>query len=220
MIEITNQGIDGSMHCIVLDAAETLQAIYEHSSCPPMLRSVLSGAISWQKRNEMKVSAAIRWSAQWAAALMALGSHASTDDQEESLSAFLKRGGVIGKLNEIRVPLDVPGRRWGENHVRRTPSDTPIVSSYVVVDIANGVINRANLAMTGVWEETAALAEAASLLCGKSFQEETLSSFLKALEAEVNPKSNFMGSVDYRREMAVITSRRALEMCFQGGEKV
>ena len=61
------------------------------------------------------------------------------------------------------------------------------------------------------------LAKAANLLVGKPLDTQTIADVAAAIQEEVNPKGNYLGSVEYRRAMAVITIKRALEICSKGG---
>ncbi len=219
MVELMRQAYDGGSTSLRIGAGEPLQVVFEHPDCPALLRGVLSGAVAWQKRNEMKAAAALRWSAQWQAALLALGAIVLSDGKEETLADFLGREGAIGKLSEIRLPLDVPGRAWGEAHVRRTPTDVPIVSAIAVVDAPGGKVHLARLALAGVWSESVRLAKAADLLLGSALDKAAIHKAAAAAQQEVNPRDNFLGSAEYRREMAAVLSRRALEMCLEGGKQ-
>jgi CO/xanthine dehydrogenase FAD-binding subunit len=101
----------------------------------------------------------------------------------------------------------------GEAYVARTPSDSPIVLAVAAVDISDGVISRARVALTGVWDEPVRLAEAPSNLVGGPLNQDTIAATAAAVEAEVSPQGDFRGSVEYRRAMAGVLTRRALERC-------
>ena len=217
MIEVINQSRDGGRECLRIDAGETIQAVYEHPRLPAGLRGALEGGVSWQKRNELKAGAGLRSMAGYAAAMIAWGAIAVADN-DEALAGFLERAAAISKLTAIIVPLEVPGRAWGESHVCRTPADTPIVSAFAVVDLSAGIVERAHLALTGVWEENVRLAKCIETLQNKPYNQAAIESAVAALASEVSPKSNYLGSAEYRRAMAQVTARRALEICLHGGK--
>ena len=217
MIEVINQSRDGGRECLRIDANATVQAVYQHPRVPAGLRDVLEGPVSWQKRNELKAGAGLRALAAYTAALIAWGAVA-VSDTEEPLSAFLERGAALGKLTAILVPLDVSGRVWGESHVGRTPTDTPIVSAIAVLDLSSGVVERGRLVLCGVWEENVRLAKSSEKLLGSPLTLASIDKTVSALAGEVNPKDNFLGSAEYRRAMAQNTARRALEICMRGGK--
>jgi CO/xanthine dehydrogenase FAD-binding subunit len=217
MIEVINQSRDEWRECLSIDTNETVQAVYQHPRLPIGLRRVLEGVVSWQKRNELKVGTGLRSFPSYAAALLAWGAMA-VSDKEEPLAAFLERGAAIGKMTAILIPLDIPGRVWGESHVSRTPADTPIVSAFAAVDLSAGHAKRVRLALTGVWEENVHLAKSPEVLVGKPLNPSTIADAVSSLANEVTPKSNYLGSAEYRRAMAQVTARRALEICMQGGK--
>jgi CO/xanthine dehydrogenase FAD-binding subunit len=216
MVEIINQGFDGGKRSLRLGVSDTLQTVYEVPDCPALLRSVLGGAVAWQKRNEFKVGVALRSLTQWAAVLMSLGARVTAEGKDELLADFLGQGGAIGKLTEVRVPLDVRGRVYGESAVRRTPSDTPIVAAFAVVDLTDGVVKQARLALTGVWEENVRLAKAAEKLIGRSLDGDTIAEVAASAQQEVNPKDHYLGSAEYRRAMTAVITKRALQSCVKG----
>lgn len=197
------------------------------AACSKRFMSILIArclyGISWKgrshgkKRNEYKSGTALRTIPQYAAVLLTLGTQVTTGENREALSDFIERSGPVGKLTDIFVPLDVTGRIYGESHVRRTPTDTPIVSAMAGLDIVGGIVKQARLALTGVWEDNVRLAKAANLLVGKPLDTQTIANVAAAIQEEVNPKGNYLGSAEYRRAMAVITIKRALEICSKGG---
>jgi CO/xanthine dehydrogenase FAD-binding subunit len=152
------------------------------------------------------------------AALLALGARAAfhQEQQIEHLADFLKRAERRRRLAAVRLPLNVAGRVWGEAHVSRTPADKPIVAVIVVVDITDDVVRQARVALTGVWHEYARLANAAGLLVGSALDEDRIQVLASAVEREVKPYDDFLGSAEYRRAMAAVLTRRALESCCKG----
>lgn len=197
----------------------TLQDVYEATDSPDLLRQTLSGSISWQKRNGTTAAEAVyspNLAPQWVAALLALGARAEFPDGEGMLNDFLHRTGLHhNHLQAVLVPLNVPGRVWGELHVGRTPTDDPILSAIAVVDLGEAVVRRARLALTGVWREQAQLAEAADLLVGQPLNHATIGRVKDVVEEEVSPQDDFRGTAVYRRAMAGVLTRRALMACME-----
>lgn len=222
-IEILDLGMDGSKRCLSLGVQLTLQATYLAPDLPEPVRDALRDWTTWQERTEITVERVIRSPIQapmFNATLLALGAHVVFFEEEigeSPLAEYTSRGGKKrGKVGAVRIPIEVPGRLWGEAHVSRTPTDRPIVAAIAVVDLESDQVVRARLGLTGVWRETARLAEAAELLIGSPLTEETIGEVIKAVEAEVSPKSDYLGSETYRREMAGLLARRALEACRKG----
>lgn len=224
-----------------VDAETPLQAVLDSPECLPLLRQTLSGVLSWQTRNETPVRRALtssRVAPQWVAALLALGATVTVEGDagpaESSLEALLqrKKGGTITALY---IPPPGPGRageaKWGEAHVARTPADEPIVAAVAVVEMDNsltgtsraqpsapeqgGVVRQARVALTGVWPEPVRLAQAAARLVGGPLDESGIWAVAKAIEKEVAPRGDFRGSEEYRRAMAGVLARRALEGCLR-----
>jgi len=209
-----------------IDADSPLQSVLDAPECSPLLRRTLTGAISWQTRNETPVRKALtspRIAPQWVAVLLALGATVSVErgegTEEVSLEALLHQGGK-GRATTLHVPPGGPGRRWGEARVARTPADEPIVAVVAVVDVEvdDLTVRQARIALTGVWPKSVRLAEAASYLVGRSLDETSMQAVAEGVEKEIAPKGDFLGSEEYRRAMAGVLTHRALEQCLRQEE--
>ena len=220
----------GAPAYLSLGAHASLQAVYEAPDSPEFIRRTLSGALSWQLRNENTVIQAVRsprLAPQFLAALLALGAEVLVG---ESARALLAGEGKLladvlrqatphfDSVSAVCVPLDVPGRAWGESRVARTPADAPIVMAIAVVDLDDSrgeraVVRQARLALTGAWREPARLAKSAELLVGDALGADRIQQVAAAVEQEVAPRDDFYGSADYRRAMSAVLTRRALEDC-------
>jgi CO/xanthine dehydrogenase FAD-binding subunit len=192
-----------------IDVNGSLQSVFDDPACPQVLRQTLAGALSWQVRNETSVRKALaspRIAPQWVAALLALGATVVTEDGEVSLAEA-----DIAEARTLQVSL--AGVRWGEAHVARTLADEPIVTAIAAVHLEDDVVQEARIALTGVWSEVVCLAEAAAQLVGGPLDAERIQAVAQAVQAEVEPKGDFRGSEEYRRAMAGVLTRRALEAC-------
>ena len=199
-----------------------LQSALEWTGCPPLLRQALAGAVSWQVRNETPVRSVLaspRIAPQWVAALLVLGTIVTVEGErgpvEIPLEVLLQQR-PKGATTALHVPLGGPGRTWGQAHVARSPADPPIVAAVAVVDWADGVVRVARLALTGVWRSPVGLAESAGMLIGSRLDDEQIRDVALAVQRETSPPDNFLGSADYRREMAAVLARRALKACHEG----
>jgi CO/xanthine dehydrogenase FAD-binding subunit len=209
-----------------IDADAPLQSVLDAPECSPLLRQALTGAVSWQTRNETPVRKALtspRIAPQWVAVLLALGATVSVErgegTEEVSLEALLHQGGK-GRAITLHVPPGGPGRRWGEARVARTPADEPIVAVVAVVDVEadNLTVRQARVALTGVWSKSVRLAESSSYLVGRSLDESSRQAVAEGVEKEIAPKGDFLGSEEYRRAMAGVLTHRALEQCLRQEE--
>jgi carbon-monoxide dehydrogenase medium subunit len=212
---------DQTRGVLSIDADAPLQAVLDSPECPPLLRQTLTGAISWQTRNEKSVRQALtspRVAPQWVAALLALG--ATVTVEGETGPADIPLGAMLQRRAEGKVPalhVMVRGVRWGEAHVARTPADDPIVAAVAVVEIVGDIVRQARVALTGVWPEPVRLAEAPAQLIGGPLDEERIRAAAEAVEEEVAPRGDFRGSEEYRLAMAGVLTRRALEKCLDQG---
>lgn len=213
----TDQAGAGKVWSIAVD--ESLQAALDRPDMPPLLRQALTGVLSWQARNETLVRRTLtspRLAPQWAAALLALGAtvtvEGETGPSEVPLEALLERR-PAGEISTLRVPLGGPERSWGESRVARTPADEPIVAAVAVVETSQGVVRQIRIALTGVWSEPVRLAQAPAQFVGDRLDLTIIQAVAEAVEREVAPQGDFLGSQEYRRAMAGVTTRRALEAC-------
>ena len=207
-----------------VDADASLQSVLDRADTPPLLRRALTGVLSWQTRNQTLVRRTLtspRLAPQWVAALLALGATVTVDGDggpaDISLESLLERKSGV-TVSALHVPLGGPGRRWGEARVSRTPADEPIVAAVAVVDLAGEAVRQARVALTGVWPEPVRLATAADQLVGGVLDGPCIQAVSAAVEDEVAPTGDFLGSDEYRRAMAGVTARRALEECLRQEE--
>lgn len=200
-----------------IDAHAPLQAMLDSPECPLLLRQTLSGALSWQTRNETPIHKALtshRIAPQWVAALLALGATVTIEEDDGSIEVpfeTLTRRQAEKKASSLHIRGEEV--KWGEAHVARTPADEPIVAAIAAVALDNGIVRQARVALTGVWSKPASLAEAAAQLVGNPLGAEHIQAVADAVEKEVAPKGDFLGSAEYRRAMAGVLTRRALAEC-------
>jgi len=226
-----------------IEADAPLQSVLDSPECSSLLRQTLTGVLSWQTRNETPVRKALispRVAPQWVAALLALGATVTVEGQagpaEVSLEALLQRR-TGGKVSALHIPPGGPGQRRGMAQVARTPADEPIVAAVAVVEMddpltgspprlprvlavkvlavagQDGAVRQARIALTGVWPEPVRLAKAAARLVGEPLDEEHIQAVAMAIVEEGTPRGDFLGSEEYRRAMAGVLTRRALEGC-------
>jgi carbon-monoxide dehydrogenase medium subunit len=208
----------GEVWSIGVDAS--LQSLMDRPACPPLLYETLTGVLPWQTRNETPVRRALkspRVAPQWVAALLALGATVTLergdDGPTEVILESLLRRRAEGEISALHVPLGGPERRWGQAAVARTPADEPIVAAIAVLALEGDVVRQARVALTGVWPGSVRLAEAAAWWVGGPLDAERIQAVAAAVEEEVAPKGDFLGSAEYRRAMAGVLTRRALESC-------
>ena len=176
------------MWSVVADAP--LQSVLDSPECPPLLRQTLTGVLSWQTRNETPVRRALtspRIAPQWVAALLALGATVTVEADESIVAAVAV------------VEMDAPS----------TGSPPRVLA----VAGQGGLVRQARVALTGVWPQTVHLAAAPAQLVGGPLDESSIRAVAEAVEKEVAPKGDFLGSEEYRRAVAGVLTRRAMESC-------
>lgn len=204
-----------------VDPARSVQSVLDDPMCLPLARRGLKDAHSWQIRNEMTVDRTLRAShlmPQWVAALLALGAAVTVEGRdglaEISLDALV-RGEAKGEIGALHIPVAAATGRWGEAHVARTPADEPVVAAFAVVEMRGDTVHAARVALTGVWSRAVRLAQAPGALVGGMLTAGRIGEVVASIENEVEPQGDYRGSAAYRRAMAGVSTRRALEACMR-----
>jgi CO/xanthine dehydrogenase FAD-binding subunit len=135
-----------------------------------------------------------------------------SSSEEIALETYL-RDGAEGQVTALCV--EVGEVRWGAALVARTPADEPIVTAFAGVELDAGVVRWARVALVGVWQEPVRLAQAPAKLVGGPLDAATIQAMAQAVAEEVSPRGDFRGSEEYRRAMAGVLTRRALEGCLE-----
>jgi len=211
-VRITDAGL------VWLDANAPLQAALISTHTPALFHQVLRRCFTWQQRNDttiIQAALSADLSPMWGAALIAWNVQVLFDTGDAvSLTAYLKRASPAkGETIALLLPSCGENRRWGMADVARSQADDPIVGAVAVVDFDQDRVLDARLALTGVWKRTVALAQSPANLAGGPLNEEAIAAVADAIVAESEPRTDFLGSEDYRRAMAAVISRDALTQC-------
>jgi CO/xanthine dehydrogenase FAD-binding subunit len=153
---------------------------------------------------------------QWTAALLALGASVTIGlDSEEQTVPFevLFKRQVKGEVLALHVPT--AGVKWGEAHAGRTLADEPIVAATAGMELQDGIVSRACVALIGAWSQPVGLAKSADLLVGSAPDADVIQAVGRQVEEEVAPNGDFRGSEEYRRALAGVLTRRALQQCLE-----
>jgi CO/xanthine dehydrogenase FAD-binding subunit len=199
-----------------VEADATLQSVFDDPRCPELLHRALGETQSWQTRNGTtmrRILSASQLMPQCLATLLALGAEAALEGLGERPLEELLGENTKGQITALHVPVTGPSVRWGEARVARAPAEEPIVAAVAMVATGGDQVSDARVALTGAWPEPVRLAEAAGMLAGGPLSAERIEAVAAAVEAEVDPRGDFMGSAAYRRAMAGVLTRRALEAC-------
>ncbi len=113
-------------------------------------------------------------------------------------------------LTQVMLPLANP--RGALETVSRTPSDKPIISVCTAAKVENGVARDVRIALGGVAETAVRASAAEAAVEGQALTDVAIEKAMGAFNASgLSPRGDFRGSVEYRREMARVLVRRALQ---------
>jgi CO/xanthine dehydrogenase FAD-binding subunit len=221
------RAIDGGFE---IGGAVTLSQVAELPGLDPVIRRALIRAIPLNVRNQISIAESLlsptnEMLREWIAGLSALDIY--TDwyrirGQPISLYAHelfrtepvkLTREGI---MHHLVLHQSSEGRSLlGSSTIARTPSDIAIVNAAVYIRLDAEATP--DIAFAAVCGASAAPVMLISLPVDPSlpFAEADLSLLAASVGAQVEPVSDWHGSTDYRREMAVVCVRRALEECLE-----
>ena len=112
-------------------------------------------------------------------------------------------------VTEIDVPMANP--RASMQTVARTPSDKAIVSAIASAQIGNGVARDVRISLGGVAEFAVRVKSVEVELEGKLLDETLVDKASAFASQGLAPQGDFRGSAEYRTEMAIVLTRRALK---------
>ncbi len=205
-IEIEGQPGSGWLR---LGAMTTLEQIAGNAACRRLADGILAQAAQREapinQRNVATVAGALLSAASQSElllALLALDAHAVvTTGQPRAVPLGDLLVDLLGQLGgglvlEIKLPWPAETARGGLARVARTPTDQPIVAAAALADG-----NEQRLALGGV---------AAAPLLLRLIAQPDLPAALDAALQGASLLSDWQGSAEYRREMALVLGRRAL----------
>ena len=112
-------------------------------------------------------------------------------------------------VTEIRIPLRANGSSAHEK-VERRAGDFAIAAVSAAVWLDGGVISEAGLALSAVGPTTIGVTRAEEMLAGKTPSEELFVAAGEIAAADCAPLADGRGTVDYKRHLAGVLSKRAL----------
>ena len=154
-------------------------------------------------------------------ALIALGAScriASVDGERSvAVEDFCTAPGqnVLGE-NEILVSLHLPppGKGFGARYIRfipRNEMDIAVAGAGVSVTLRDGVFADGRVALASVAPTPLLVEEAGSALRGQPVGREAIAMAAAAAREAARPISDMRGTVEYRRNLSEVLTRRALE---------
>ncbi|MDX2140209.1 MAG: FAD binding domain-containing protein [Chloroflexota bacterium] len=215
---------------VIVGGGVMLGALAEQPGLDPVIRRALTRAVPLNVRNGLSVAESIHqldtpMLREWLALLTTLdvGTHWLTSQavpvtyNMAELLAHLEAGGT---LHSVLQRLDLVGyvqhrQALGAACVARTPSDIPIVNAAVYLRLdAEQTIDIAFAAVCGASPAPVTLV---SLAIDPSLPFTAIDpqAAVAIVADQLDPVGDWHGSAEYRREMAVVCVRRALEECLE-----
>jgi carbon-monoxide dehydrogenase medium subunit len=115
-------------------------------------------------------------------------------------------------LTEIRIPVPPPRSGGAYVKLERKVGDFATAAAAVQVTLAaSGAIERAGVALTNVGPTPVRASAAEAYLRGKAPEAAVIAEAARLASQAASPKADRRGSVEYKREMARVMTRRALE---------
>jgi CO/xanthine dehydrogenase FAD-binding subunit len=114
----------------------------------------------------------------------------------------------------VALQLPPPGAASGSHYLRfipRNEMDIAVAGAGVAVELEDGVFRWARIALSSVAPTPLFVREAGDWLAGKPVNQETIQAAVEMCQAAAKPISDMRGTADYRRHLAAVLTRRALE---------
>nr|HID13411.1 hypothetical protein [Anaerolineae bacterium] len=123
-------------------------------------------------------------------------------------------------ITEIALPRAFGAVGYGFERVARTPRDRPIVCAAAFIALHDERCQTARLALGGVADHALRLQQAEQRLAGRTLSEPLIAEVAEIGAQTLDPPGDYLGSSEYRREMAAVLARRALLGAWQGARAV
>ncbi len=114
-------------------------------------------------------------------------------------------------LTEIRVPVPPPGSKGTYLKFSRRSQDWAIVAVAAQVTLKGQNVDRVTIGLTGMGSKPLRATAVEQALRGKGAREEEFRAAAAKAAEGTNPPGDLNGSPDYRRHLATVLTRRALE---------
>jgi aerobic carbon-monoxide dehydrogenase medium subunit len=123
-------------------------------------------------------------------------------------------------LTEIRIPALRPKAGWAIEEVARRRGDFAMVGVAIMVELnGNNACRDARIALFGVGEKPERMKRAEQWVRGKALREIQLAAVAQAVSDDLRPLSDVHASAEYRKEVAGVLTRRALESALKRAQE-
>lgn len=119
-------------------------------------------------------------------------------------------------LTETRFPILPATSRVGFSEFSRRAGDFALTMAAVVLDVRDGQINSARIALGGISDRPVRALETERGLQGQAIGEALSTYAGESTAAEVEPMGDIHGSGEYRRDLVRVLTKRAVEQAMSG----
>ena len=144
-------------------------------------------------------------------ALMVCAGDKTMDVPLTDFLAMLDHFTMGSLVTEIVIPAASVGKRAALETVARTPSDKPIVSVCASLRVEGNTARDVRIALGGVEPSAVRAAGAEKALEGKGLSNAVIEQAAELASQDLAPQGDYRGSVEYRAEMAIVLTRRAVQ---------
>ncbi len=114
-------------------------------------------------------------------------------------------------LTAVRIPVPAAGHGYAYEKLKRKVGDYATAAAAVLITMQGGSCRSAAIGLTNLSETPLFAADASAALIGSDLGKAALDKAVAAAEAQVAPASDGRGPVEYRRKMAGVMLRRAVQ---------
>jgi CO/xanthine dehydrogenase FAD-binding subunit len=114
-------------------------------------------------------------------------------------------------VTEVQVPATTAGSGMAYlKHMTRSAMDLSIVGVAVLIVLENSICREVKICLGTVGPVPMRAQKAEGILKGKPFDASLVEKAAEAASQECNPRSSMRAAAEYRREMVMVLTRRAL----------
>ncbi len=204
-------------------AALSLESVLD--ALPDAMRRALTRAVPLNLRAGTSIGESLRqWKSpflrEWIATLLAydIGIEYVNADAERSwdnMIGLMERGSLdTDFITAINLPTMAEGQALGAAYVARSPADVPIVNAAAFLYVDAGRRVGAEFVFVG-GASAQPFVQVRLPLNDHPLDEANIASAVKAVAPQIDPVGDYLGSAEYRREMARVVVQRALIECME-----
>ena len=118
-------------------------------------------------------------------------------------------------LTAVRIPTPASGHGAAYEKQKRKVGDYATAAAAVLLSLEGGACSQASVALTNVGQTPLFVEAAGQALVGTGLDEAAVTAAVEAAKAVADPVSDLRGPADYRRHLAGVMVRRAIERAQQ-----